>query len=67
MKKIKDIGSIIMRGIYLFFSTISLIIKVIYLLFFIIWFIIRVGCTALWHRIFNKGKYYLLLQEIDKL
>jgi hypothetical protein len=67
MKKIKDIGLMIMKKIYLFFSVISLIIKVIYILFFIIFFFIRVGCKSLWYRIFNRKKYYLLSREIDRL
>ena len=45
-----------MKKIYLFFCIITLVIKVIYLIFFIIFFFIRVGCKALWYRIFNKKK-----------
>ena len=67
MKKIKDIGLMIIRKIYLFFCIITLVIKVIYLIFFIIFFFIRVGFKALWYRIFNRIKYYLLLREIDKI
>jgi hypothetical protein len=64
---IKNNMKYILRKIYLFFFIINLVIRGIYLFFFIISFFIRVGCKALWYRIFNRKKHYLLLRETDKL
>ena len=41
--------------------------RMILLIFFLIYMFIRIGCMALWYRIFNKRKYYQLMWEIDRM